>query len=186
MSTILFIGFFVVRARYVDHRRLHDYGFHFSHTEGLNALLDALVPVFATETVAAGGFDFDHIGGEIDDGDIERAAAEVIDDTFCVGVVLKSVGETRSCWLVDDPLDVQAGDFPGGHGGLSLPVSEVRRDGNDGIGDTATERLFGVAYEPLEDERGDLGRGVVFSVEWDQRFCGPCERVRNVREQTVG
>ena len=48
---------------------------------------------------------------------------------------INAVGQGRGGGLVDDALDIQAGDLAGVLGGLALGVGEVGRDGDDRLGD---------------------------------------------------
>ncbi len=98
---------------------------------------DALIPVVAAQVVVArGGQNLKHAVGEVEDGDVEGAAAQVEDQNALVGALLvQAIGQSSSGRLVDDTLDVEAGDLTGILGGLTLGVVEVGRDGDDGVGD---------------------------------------------------
>ena len=55
---------------------------------------DALVEVVAAEVrVAVGGLDFEHAFAELEDRDVERAAAQVVDGDLLVGLLVEAVGE---------------------------------------------------------------------------------------------
>ena len=128
---------------------------------------DALVPVVAAQVVVArGGEHLEHAVGEVQDGDVEGAAAQVEHEDALVGAALvEAVGERRGGGLVDDALDVQAGDLAGVLGGLALGVVEVGRDGDDGVGDGLAEVLLGVGLHLLQDHRADLLGRVVLAVD---------------------
>jgi GNAT superfamily N-acetyltransferase len=103
---------------------------------------DALVEVFAAqEGVAVGRQHFElHFAidvGDLDDRDVEGAAAQVIhgDLAVALAVLVQAEGQGRGGGLVDDALDVQAGDAAGVLGGLALAVVEVRRHRDHGFGD---------------------------------------------------
>ena len=99
---------------------------------------DRLVEVVAAEVrVAVGGAHLEHALPEVEDGDVERAAAEVEHEDRLVVLLVETVGERGRGRLVDDALDVEAGDLAGVLGGLALRVVEVRRDGDDRLGDLA-------------------------------------------------
>jgi hypothetical protein len=81
---------------------------------------DALVEVLAAqEGVAVGGQHFElHLAvdvGDLDDGDVEGAAAQVVDGDLAVtlAALVQAEGQGRGGGLVDDALDVQAGDAAG-------------------------------------------------------------------------
>ncbi len=126
---------------------------------------DALVEVVAAEVgVAVGGLDLEDAVAELEDGDVERAAAEVVDGDLLVGLLLEAVGQRGGGGLVDDALDVEAGDAAGVLGGLALRVVEVGGHGDDGLGDGLAEVGLGVRLELLEDHGADLGRRVGLAV----------------------
>ena len=129
---------------------------------------DALVEIVAAEVgVAVGGQNFDDAVADVQDGDIERAAAEVIDHDLLLGFLVDAVGQRSRGRLVDDTLDVETGDLAGVLGGLTLGVVEVGRDGDDGFGDGAAEVSLCVSLQLLQDHRGDLLRGVLLAVDVD-------------------
>ena len=113
--------------------------------------------------VTVGREDLDDAVGEVEQGDVEGAATEVEDEDLLVDVLLvEAVGESGGSRLVDDALDVEAGDLAGVLGGLALGVVEVRGDRDDRIGDGLAEVLLGVSLHLGEDHRGDLlGREVL-------------------------
>ena len=135
---------------------------------------DALVEVVAAEVrVAVGGLDLEDALAELEDRDVERAAAQVVDGDLLVALLVEAVGEGRRGRLVDDPLDVEAGDAAGVLGRLALRVVEVGRDGDDRLGDLLAEVRLGVGLELLQDHRADLGRRVGLAVRELDRRCRP-------------
>ena len=135
---------------------------------------DALIPVIATQAVIACGC-ADLNGGEavviladFQQGDVEGTATEVEDQNELVFLALfEAVGQCRSGRLVDDTQDVQACDLSGILGCLTLCVVEVRRNGDDRVGNGLTEVLFCVPLELGEDSCGDLLCGVLLVVDVD-------------------
>ena len=95
---------------------------------------EEIVDIVAAEVgVSVGGDHFEDAIVQLEDGNVESSAAEVVDgdDTFLLAV--ESISEGRCGGLVD-----QAQDFESGHAarilcGLALRVVEVGRDGNDGL-----------------------------------------------------
>ena len=124
---------------------------------------DALVKVFAAqEGVAVGGQHFKllftvHIG-DLDDGDVKRAAAQVIDRDLAVAFFLLVQTKGQGCCggLVDDAFDVEAGNAAGVFGGLTLRVIEVSRHRDDGFGDGFAEVVFGGFLHLAQDVGADL------------------------------
>ena len=125
---------------------------------------DRLVEVVAAEVVVTrGGLDLEHAVADLEHGHVERAAAEVEDEDRLVGLLVEPVGQRGRGRLVDDPLDVEAGDLAGVLGGLALVVVEVGRDGDDGAVDGLAEVGLGVGLQLLQDHRADLGRRVLLA-----------------------
>ena len=140
---------------------------------GLLELIDEVfhngfVEVIAAEVgVAVGSQNFDDAVADVEDGDIERAAAEVVDHDLLLGFLIHAVGQRGCGRLVDDTLDFEARDLAGVLGGLTLCVVEVGRDGDDGFGNRAAEVSLCVGLQLLQDHRGDLLRGVLLAVDVD-------------------
>ena len=89
---------------------------------------EGVVPIVTTELgVAVGGEDFEYSVADFEDGDIEGAAAEVIDGDLFVGFLVESVCESGCGRLVDDASDLEASDLAGSLGGVALGVVESRR-----------------------------------------------------------
>ena len=73
---------------------------------------DALVEVIAAEVGIAGGrFHLESAVAELEDGDIEGAAAEVVDGDGLLFLLVQSVGKGGGRRLVDDAQHVQSGDL---------------------------------------------------------------------------
>ena len=131
-------------------------------------LHDALVEVVAAQAVVAGGGqDLDDAVADLQDGDIEGAAAQVVDHDLLVALLVQAVGQGRGGGLVDDALDLQAGDLAGVLGGLALGVGEVGGDGDDRLGDGLAQVGLGVRLQLLEDHGADLLGGVLLAVHGD-------------------
>jgi hypothetical protein len=120
---------------------------------------DEVVDVVAAEVrVAVGRDDLHDVVADLEDRDVERAAAEVVDGDDLVLLLVEAVGERRRGRLVDDALDVEAGDAAGVLGGLALGVVEVRGHGDDRLGHLLAEVVLGGLLQLLQDLRADLGR----------------------------
>ena len=139
---------------------------------------DPLVPVVATEVVVtAGGLDLDDALADLEQGHVERATAEVEDqDRLLLLALVQSVGEGSGGRLVDDAEHVEPRDLSGLLGGLALRVVEVRRDGDDGVGDRLAQVGLGVPLELLQNARADLLRGVVLAVDVTFQLASPMWR----------
>ena len=127
---------------------------------------DALVEVVAAQMgIAVGGQNFGNAVAHLDDGDIEGASAEVVDHDLLVIFLIDAVGQRSGGRLVDDTLDVQAGDGACVLGGLTLAVVEVGRNGDNGLGDRLAQISLGVSLQLLQDHRADLLGGVLLAVQ---------------------
>ena len=127
-----------------------------------------LVDVVAAQVrVAVGGFHFHDAVAHFEDGNVERAAAEVIHRDGFVLLLVQPVGQRRGRRLVDDAHHLQAGDLPGVLGGLALRIVEVGRNRDDGLGDLFAQIGFGRFLQFGENHRGNLGRRVALAVDLD-------------------
>jgi hypothetical protein len=112
--------------------------------------------------------DFDDTVTDFEQGDVERSATEVEDEDGLVLTLVEAVCERRCGGLVDDAADVEARDFAGFLGSLTLVIVEVGRDRDDGVGHFFTEVSLSVALEFLKNERADLLRVEGLVVDLDR------------------
>ena len=117
----------------------------------------------AEEGVAVGRLDLEHAVADLEDRDVERAAAKVIDGDRLAVLAVEAVGQRRGGRLVDDAQDFEAGDLAGVLGRLALGVVEVGRDGDDRLGDLLAEVGLRRLLHLLQDEGGDLRRRVLLA-----------------------
>src|SRR4051794_35791630 len=95
---------------------------------------DSLVEVFSSQVGVAGGREnFEKPVLEFEDGDVERAAAEIVDRDALVLLVLESVRQRGGGGLIDDAENIQSRDLAGIARGLALTIVEIRRNSNDGF-----------------------------------------------------
>ncbi len=113
---------------------------------------DAMVEVLtAEERVPRRRLDLEDPLAELQDRDVEGAAAEVVDgDLARRGPLVHAVGQRRRRRLVDDAAGVL--------GRLPLRVVEVRGDGDDRLADLGSEVILGQLPQMLEQEGTELGR----------------------------
>ena len=127
---------------------------------------DALVEIVAAQMgVAVGGQNFGDAVAHLNDGDIEGAAAQVVDHDLLVIFLIDAVCQRSGGRLVDDTLDVQAGDGAGVLGSLTLAVVEVSRNGDDGLGDRLAQISLRISLQLLQDHSADLLRSVLLAVQ---------------------
>ena len=108
------------------------------------------------------GLDLHNAFANLQDGDIERAAAQVEDQDGFVLLLVQAVGQCRSRGFVDDAHDLEAGDLSGILGSLSLAVVEVGRHGDDRLRDRSAQVRLGIGLELGQDHGADL-LGAVFA-----------------------
>jgi hypothetical protein len=73
--------------------------------------------------VAACGQNFEDTFAELQDGDIERSAAEIVNRDDAVFAFLKPIGKGSRCGFVHDAKDVESGDAAPWIVGQALPRS---------------------------------------------------------------
>src|SRR5271165_3286182 len=136
--------------------------------EGLEDVVDV---VAAEVRVAVCGEDLVDIafggGNEFENGDVEGAAAEIVNGNFAALFFVETVRQGGCGWLVNETEDFEARDFAGVFGGLALGVVEVSGDGNDGAVNGLVEEGFGPAFQFAQDERGYLRWSEDFVAEHD-------------------
>ena len=109
--------------------------------------------------VSAGADDADQAVLDLDHGDVECAAAQVVDQDRLVFPLLEPVGDGRRRRLVEDGADAQPRQPAGVGGRLALGRSEVGRAGDHDVGDRlAAGGDLGIAHDLAEDERRNVLR----------------------------
>ncbi len=103
---------------------------HGSHNLVLQEFHQQIVDVIAAEVrVTVGGKNLENVafrgGDELEDGNVEGAAAEIVDGDFAALLFVQAVGEGRSSWFVDEAENFEAGNFTGVLGGLALGIVEM-------------------------------------------------------------
>ena len=93
----------------------------------------AVVEVIAAQcAIAAGGFDFKQSFGQLQYGDVECAAAQVVNDKRTFRGVVQPVGNRSGGRFVEQAQYIQACQTRGIFGGLALGIVEIGGNGNDG------------------------------------------------------
>jgi hypothetical protein len=123
---------------------------------------DSLVEVLAAqERVAVGRLDLEDPVADVEDRDVERAAAEIVDGDLAGLLLVEAIGEGRRRRLVDDAHHLETGDLAGILGRLALGIVEIGRHGDDRLFDLFAEMALRRLLHLLQDEGGNL-RGRVF------------------------
>ncbi len=134
-----------------------------------------LVEVLAAEERVAVGREHFELAlavdvGELDDRDVEGAAAEVVHGDLAVTArLVEAIGQRGRRRLVDDALDGEARDAAGVLGRLALLVVEVRRHRDHGFRDRLAEVVLGRLLHLHEHARRDLRRRHLLAVDFDPR-----------------
>ncbi len=104
---------------------------------------EQLVEVVAAEfVVSVAGEDFRHVFLHPDYGNVEGAAAEIIDQEGALFSRFAAVGETGRRGFIEDAHDFESGQLAGLAGGLALGIGEVRRDGDNRFFDFVAQGAF--------------------------------------------
>jgi hypothetical protein len=104
---------------------------------------------------------------DLDDGDIEGTATQVVDrDGAVTAFLVQTIGQGRGGGFVDDALDLETGDAAGVLGGLALGIVKVGGHGDHRLGDFLTEIVFRGLLHFLEDLRGNLRRRLFLALHF--------------------
>ena len=106
--------------------------------------------------VAAGADHADQPVLDLDHRDVERAAAQVVDQDGLVLALLEPVGDGGGGRLVQDRPHVQARQPAGVGRRLALGRPEIGRAGDHDVGDLVAQGDLGVADDLAQDERRDV------------------------------
>ena len=120
-----------------------------------------LVEVVTAEPVVSGsGKHLDDAVANLDDGHVERAAAEIVNHDFLLFFIVQTVRQRRRRRLVDDTLHVQTGNLARVLGRLTLRVVEICRNRDDGLRHFLAQVTFRIGFQLLQNHRGNLLRGI--------------------------
>ena len=121
-----------------------------------------LIEVVAAQVrVAVTGEDLDHALFHLHDGNVEGAAAQVIDQQPLHVLRVRVVGQGGGGRLVDDADDLQAGQLARLARRLALHFVEEGGHGNDGLADRVAEELLRALLQAAENDGRDLLRGIL-------------------------
>ena len=122
---------------------------------------EAVVKVFTTKVrVTSGGLDLEDTLLNREQGYIECTTTQIEDEHILLSAVLlvETVGNSSSRWLVDDTHHIEASNDTSILGSLTLRVVEVSRHRDDGILHFAAEVGSGSFTHLQEDHRRDFFR----------------------------
>ena len=112
--------------------------------------------VAAQAVVAVAGENLGDLAFHQNNGHIEGAAAQIVDERGVGATVAVAIGEAGGRGLVQDADNFQSGQGPGFARGVALGVGEIRGDGDDGLRRPAPKRLRRPFGQFAEDESGDF------------------------------
>ena len=101
---------------------------------------------------------FEDSVAQLENGDVECAAAEIVNRDGAFLGAIEAVGEGSGSRLIDEAQNFKAGHAASVLGGLALRIVEVGGHGDDGLRDGRAEEAFGVALELAQDVGRDFGR----------------------------
>ncbi len=130
---------------------------------------NSLIEIVAAEhAVTVGGKNLEHSVADIENGHIERAAAEIVNhDLMRSFILIESVSKSRRRGFVDDTKHVQARDFACVLCCLSLTVREVCGAGDDGVLNGFAEISLRVLFKFRKNHCGNFLRGILLAVDSD-------------------
>ena len=129
---------------------------------------DALVEIVAAEAVVARRRKhLDNIRIDVENGDVERAAAQIVDHDLLRLFLIYAVGQGGRSRLIDDALDIQSGDLARVLGSLPLRIGEIGRYGNHSLRYRFAEICLRIGLELLQDHRRDFLRRILLSINID-------------------
>lgn len=148
------------RQQFLDFARFHhqDGRVFVRQRRQLGLLADpaeqAAVEIVAAQgRIAARGQHFKHTLAQLQDGDIESAAAKVVHGVHAFGSVIEAVGDGGGRRLAQQAQDIDAGQLRRIFRRLALGIVEIRRHGNHGAHQVVAQRIFRALAQGGEDLR---------------------------------
>ena len=130
-----------------------------------NPVDHTLVEVIAAKTgIAVGGKHFEHAIADIQNGNIESTAAQVIHQDLLVAFLIQTIRQRSGRRFIDDTLDIQACDTARILSCLTLAVIEVCRHGNHCFGDFFAQIAFSGFLHLGQDHGTDILRCVFLAI----------------------
>ena len=119
-------------------------GVNLIESNGEQQIIDV---VAAQVSIAVGGLHLEDAVAQLEDGNIEGPAAQIVNGNRSHLGAVQPVGQRGRGGLVDQPQHVEAGHAARVLGGLALRIVEISRDRDDCLGDRRAEEPLGVALE---------------------------------------
>ena len=123
--------------------------------------MDTMVEVVAAKRrVAIRREHFEHAARELEDRDVERAAAQIVDRVGALRCVVETVGDRRRRRLVQEPQHVETRELRGILGRLPLRIVEIRGHRDHRAGELAREARLGANAQRAQDLGRDFDRAL--------------------------
>ena len=123
--------------------------------------IDAVIEIVAAQRgVAVGREHLEHAARELEDRDVERAAAEVVDGIDALRRIVEAVGDRRRGRLVQQAQHLDPRQPRGVLGRLALRVVEVRGNRHHRADEMAAQARLGALAQRAQDLRRDLDRAL--------------------------
>ena len=103
--------------------------------EKLNEMVsDSLIEIFTTKMgITSSGEHFEDTVVDGQDGNIKGTTTEIEHNNVLFILLVETVGNSGSRWLIDNTKNFKSSNSTGIFGGLSLRIIEIGGDGNDGV-----------------------------------------------------
>jgi hypothetical protein len=107
---------------------------------------------------------FEYTVADVENGNVERATAQIEHQDRLVGLLVQTIGERRGGRLVDYSQDVEAGNFTGVLGGLPLRIIKIGGHGDHRVGDLLPHVFGCIVGQTAQDDRRDFLRRILLAV----------------------
>ena len=127
------------------------------------------------------GFYFNDAFSDLQNRDIERTAAEVINRDRLILLLIETIGQGRRRRFINDSEDLQTRNTSSIFGRLALRVIEVGWNGNDRLVDFLADVVLSRGFQLLKNHRRYFRRRIFFAADVDTRvaIAGPGDFVRH-------
>ena len=129
-------------------------------------ICNLLVEVITTQSVVTGcGQNLDNTVTDLNDGNIEGTAAQVVYHDLLLMLVVQTIGQSCCCRLVDDTFYIQTGNLTGILCSLTLSIVEVGRNCDNSLCYFLAQISLCIAFQFLQDHSRNLLRRIFLVVD---------------------
>ena len=131
--------------------------FHFME----NPVADLGIEIAAPQkSVSQSGNDFVDVAIDFNDGNVEGAAAQIVNGIQSIFFDPLPVGDQGRRRFIDNAHDIQPGNFSGHFGGLPLGIIKKSGDRDHGVADGFSQIIFSDVFQVGEEHAGNLFGGI--------------------------